>query len=256
MLKHGCGRAQWAGWPIRPRLDDREESTKPCHSSTTPTAQSFSKKSTGRSFLCSPTRTAKKWLSMATARSRPSLASMARLVGIWCVISAFASLVWRHMHCRQMARRVHCHMNLAATLAFVAVMARTRATLAAGLQCSPIHHHGAGLALASLCNTDDGAQVRRHCLEAAGIEPAPALLVDRLSRRQVIGQQPPWCTCPNQPAQSIEDFAQIMLKLWGVQVHQGEVRRREAPFFIADVGWVRLAEHHSTWATNRRERSS
>lgn len=67
-------------------------------------------------------------------------------------------------------------MNLAATHALVDVIASTRPTLATGLQSSLIHHDGAGQALASLRNTDDGAKIRRHGLEAAGIEPAPALL--------------------------------------------------------------------------------
>ena len=80
--------------------------------------------------------------------------------------------------------------------------------------CAPIRHYGTGLALALLRNTDDGAQVRCHGLEATRIQSVPALLVDRLPRRQVIGQQPPKRTCSNQPAQSIEDLAQIVLALW------------------------------------------
>lgn len=84
---------------------------------------------------------------------------------------------WRHMHCKQIAQSAHRHMNLAAMLAFVIVIASMQATLAVRQKCSPIHHHGTGLPLTSLRSTDDGAQVRRRCLEAVRIVPAPTLLV-------------------------------------------------------------------------------
>jgi hypothetical protein len=137
-------------------------------------------------------------------------------------------------------------VHLAATLALVAVIAGTWAALATRLQCAPIHHHSAGLALAPLGHANDGAQVRHHRLEAARVQPAPALLVDRLPRRQIVGQHTPGRSCAYQPAQGVEDFAQIVLALRCVLVHQGEVWRSEAPFFIADIRGIGLARHSRT----------
>ena len=161
----------------------------------------------------------------------------------------------RDMHRQQVAQGVHSHMDLAATLAFVAVVACAWTALAARLQCAPIHHHGTGLALASLRHPNDGAQVRHHRLETARIQPAPTLLVDRFPGRQIIGQHPPRCSCANQPTQSIEDLAQIMLALGSVLVHQGQVGRSEVPFFIADVRRVGLAGHPQTLPLASRSRN-
>lgn len=75
---------------------------------------------------------------------------------------------WSDIHGQEMAQSIHSHMDLAAAPALAAVIARTWATLATGLQGATIHHHVAGVGC------------------------------------------------------------------------------REAPFFIADVGWVRLAGHGRT----------
>ena len=113
----------------------------------------------------------------------------------------------------------------------------------------------AGLALAPLCYANDGAQVRHHRLEATRIKPTPALLVDRLPRRQIVGQHPPGRSRAHQPTQGVEDLTQIVLALRRLRVHQGQVGRSEAPFFIADVCRVRLAGHLQTLSLAPRSRS-
>jgi len=63
---------------------------------------------------------------------------------------------WRDIYSKQVAQRIHGYVNLAATPGLVAVIGRTRAALATGLQGAPIHHHSSRRALATLRNTDDG----------------------------------------------------------------------------------------------------
>lgn len=124
-------------------------------------------------------------------RDKLSEREIARMTGLsrntvskWLRASVAEAPKYRSdMHHQQVAQRVHGHVDFAAALALIAVVARTRAALAARLQRAPIHHYGAGLTLAILRYANDGAQVRDHRLEATGVQPAPALLIDRLPGR-------------------------------------------------------------------------
>ncbi|MGF6472732.1 hypothetical protein QFZ89_007983 [Paraburkholderia youngii] len=95
----------------------------------------------------------------------------------------------RHMHRKQLPQCVHRHVHFAAFLAFVPVIACTRSALACRLQRPAIKDHCTGLTSAILRHPDNRMQVMDHSLETARLNPALRLLVDRLPRRKVIGQQ-------------------------------------------------------------------
>jgi hypothetical protein len=84
-----------------------------------------------------------------------------------------------------------------------------------------------------------------HGLETAGFEPALGLLIYRVPGRQIVRHQAPESTAAHQPAQAIEDFAQVMVTLSGIQAQQGQDGGDEFPLFITDVAGVRLARIHA-----------
>jgi hypothetical protein len=74
-----------------------------------------------------------------------------------------------------------------------------------------------------------------------GGDPAPALLVDRLPGWKLPGQVAPGGAGMHDPAQGVEDLAQVVTPLRGIFGHQRQIRRHEGPFLVADIGRVRLA---------------
>jgi hypothetical protein len=104
------------------------------------------------------------------------------------------------VHGQQTTQRVDGHVQLAAALALVAVVAAARAALAARLQGTTVQDYRIGLALLAGSKTDHRAQIHDYVFEAACIEPASALLVDRLPGWEVVGQQ---VASASRPARSI-----------------------------------------------------
>lgn len=150
----------------------------------------------------------------------------------------------RDVHRQQVAERIDCHhMHLAASPALVAGVACARSALAARLQRATIERDRARLTLPALGHANDRAQIRDHRFEAVRLHSAAALLVDRLPRWEVVGQQTQRCASTNQLAQGVKDFAQVMAALRRRLFHQRQIRASEAQFFVADVRRVGLAGH-------------
>jgi hypothetical protein len=66
-------------------------------------------------------------------------------------------------------------------------------------------------------------------LEASGAQPAAALLIDRLPRREVLGQVAPLGAGANDPPQGVEDVAEVVDPLAGVLREGAEIRGDELP---------------------------
>ncbi|RYF37077.1 MAG: hypothetical protein EOO38_26900 [Cytophagaceae bacterium] len=160
----------------------------------------------------------------------------------------FAS--WRHVCSQQVPQHVDCHMHLAASLAFVVAVAAARPALATRLQGTPVQDDCTGLALAAESKTDHRAQVHDHGLEIARGEPAAALLVDRLLDWELVGQQSSRRTRSHDPSRGIEDLPHAVLALPGVLAQQGNARSGRAPFFMADISWIRHSWHRSKIRTS------
>ena len=107
------------------------------------------------------------------------------------------------------------------------------------MRLSKMTARGCGIALGGF--PQQHAQIVGHRLEDAGGQPAPGLLVDGLPRREVGRQQPPGRAGAHDPAQGVEDLAQVVTPLRGVFPHQRQVGGHEGPFVITHVGRIGLA---------------
>jgi hypothetical protein len=94
----------------------------------------------------------------------------------------------RDVYRQQVSERVDRQVHLAAFPALVAVVAGACPALAARLQGAAIEHHRARLALTAQGHTDSRAQVHHHRLEAARLQSAPGLLIDRLPDGKSLGK--------------------------------------------------------------------
>src|SRR5690606_18760034 len=110
-----------------------------------------------------------------------------------------------------MAQGINGHVDLAALLALIAVIAGAWPALARGWQRAPIEDDSTGRSVPALGLTQTCSKVVHDRLEAAGRKPTLGLLIDGLPGR----------TGPHQPAQTIEDLTQIVLALGCIRLHQG-----------------------------------
>ena len=92
---------------------------------------------------------------------------------------------------------------------------------------------------------EDGAEVVDDRLEAAGGEPAAGLLVDHLPGGEVLGQVAPRGAGADEPAQGVEDVAEVVDPLAGVLGQEAEIGDDELPFGVGDVAGVGLVSDHT-----------
>ena len=115
------------------------------------------------------------------------------------------------------------------------------AALGARLQRAAVEDGRRRLCRAPCGKPEDDAQIVDNRGEGTGLEPPLALLIDRLPRREVVRQHPPFRPGTHDPAQGVEDDAQIVVALRGIEAHQGQIGEDEVPFVVADIGGVGLA---------------
>ena len=144
----------------------------------------------------------------------------------------------------QMAQRVHGQVQLGAARALVPVPAGARAALRRGAQGAAVQHRRRRLFRPSGRQAQHGAQVVRQQLEAARLQPAPGLLVDRRPRRQIVRHGAPGNAVLDQIAQAVEHLAQGMIALPGILAQQRQVGHHQRPFLIGHVGRIRFAGRH------------
>src|ERR1700741_195656 len=85
----------------------------------------------------------------------------------------------RNVYSQQIAECIDRHVYLAATLALIAIVARTRAAFARGLQRASIQDNRAGLPPALLGDTQHRTQIADHGLKAPRVQPSLCLLIDQ-----------------------------------------------------------------------------
>ena len=139
-------------------------------------------------------------------------------------------------------------------LPLVPVVAGAAAALGGRLQRAAVEDRGRRLGLPPGGEAEDGPQVVDDGLEAAGGQPAAGLLVDRRPGREVGREVTPGGAGADEPAQGVEDVAEVMLTLAGVLGQQAEVGQDELPFGVGDVAGVGLVCDHTlnyahTWTT-------
>ncbi|MGF6971883.1 hypothetical protein QFZ94_000310 [Paraburkholderia sp. JPY465] len=78
----------------------------------------------------------------------------------------------RNMHCKQLRQCIYLHVDLAAALAFIAVVTGARSTVAGRLQRAPIEKDCVGLHLPALHDPDNRARIAHHSLDTTRLNPA------------------------------------------------------------------------------------
>ena len=150
----------------------------------------------------------------------------------------------RHVQGQQVAKGVHGEVQLGAARALVAVPSRARAALGRAAQGPAVQDGGGRLLPAPRRQAQHRPQVVRQHLEAARPQPPHRLVVHGVPRRQVVGHRPPRDAVAHHAAQAVERLAQQVGTLPGGLGQQGQVGHGQRPFFIGDIGRVRLAGGH------------
>ncbi len=140
-----------------------------------------------------------------------------------------------------MPKGIDGQVDLGALAPFVTIPAGPRATLGTRLPCGTVQNDRARLIGTPLRPAQQGAQIVRHILKTARLQPPSGLLVDGFPRRDVGGQQPPGSAGAHDPAQAIEVLARIVDPLRGVGAHEGELGGHKGPLLIMHIGRIRLA---------------
>ena len=140
-----------------------------------------------------------------------------------------------------MAEGIDGDMRFAPLAAFVPVVPRPGAALRRRLDGAAVEDDGPRVGHPPVRFPQQHAQIVRHRREDASRQPPPCLLVDRLPRWEVGGQQAPRGSSTHDPAQGVEDLAQVMAALGGIFAHQGQIGDHKGPFLITHIGRIRLA---------------
>ena len=138
----------------------------------------------------------------------------------------------------KISKCVNRRMNFRPLLALVAVVTSAMSALRGRLNGASIENHRRRAAVFIGHQSQDFAQVMRHCLKAASLDPSLSLLLDRVPRSQIIGNHTPRTTRSHHVAQSVKDRTHRVIALWRILLHQGEIGSTERPLFIGNVAGI------------------
>ena len=142
---------------------------------------------------------------------------------------------------QQVPERVDGGMDLGALGSLVAVVARAVPALRCAAHRPCIQHDRGRVGSTPRRLAQQRAQIVDHVLEAPGRDPALCLLVDGGPRREVRRQVAPGGAGPHDPAEGVEDLAQVVPALGRVRRHQREVGRHKRPLLVRHVTRIGLA---------------
>jgi hypothetical protein len=142
---------------------------------------------------------------------------------------------------QKMPERVDGQMQLRAFLALGSVVGRARSAFGRRTQGPTVDNGGGRLFDAPRREAKDDVQILGRSLEAARAQPSTRLLIDDLSRRQIIGHPAPWRARLHDVAQAIEYLTQSRNALCAVFRQKGQIRRDKRPFIIGNVRRIGFA---------------
>jgi len=79
------------------------------------------------------------------------------------------------------------------------------------------------------------AQIVGQRFKTTGAQPTSDLGLDRISRRQIVGHDPPRTPRAYQPAQAVEEFAEQILALKRILFHPRQIRHAEYLLFVLHI---------------------
>jgi len=147
----------------------------------------------------------------------------------------------RDVQGQQVAQRVDGGMKLRPSLPFVAVVPGPRAAFGGAAQSAAIQDHRRWGIRPPLRPAQHCTQVVHHGVADTRRDPALGLLINGGPGRKVGWQQALRGPGTNDPAQRIEDLAQIVMPLGSIWGHQDQVRGDEGPFIISDIGGIGIS---------------
>jgi hypothetical protein len=158
-------------------------------------------------------------------------------------LGAVLFIDWRHIPSQQMPQGVHGNVRFAALFAAMPIVTCSLAALWRRLQGRNVEDRGCGLPFAPLGQAQQGPQIMYDRLKYPSPDSTLGLLINREPGLQIIGHHPPRCTCSDNPAQAIEDFAQAVVSLGRFFAHQSHVRRHKSPFVTRNITWICFPFH-------------
>ena len=124
-------------------------------------------------------------------------------------------------------------MNLGTLAALGSIVAAARTRFRRRPQRAAVENHGRGLALAPGKLAQKNAQILHHDLETTRIDPSPHLLIDRLPRRQIVGQKAPLTARLGNVTKCVEYIAKRIIPLRSVLATQRQIRGYKRPLLEA-----------------------
>jgi hypothetical protein len=138
---------------------------------------------------------------------------------------------------------VNSQMHLAALATFRPIVACTRSAFGRRLHRTAIEDSCRRLLASALSDAQYGAQVVGEVSKYASSQPSLCLLIYDWPGGQVVRHHAPRSPCTNQPAQAVEDFAQWIISLWRILIHQSQIGHKQCPFFVTNIAGISFASH-------------
>jgi hypothetical protein len=121
----------------------------------------------------------------------------------------------RDVQRQKMPQRIDGHVDLRPPAPLVAVVSGARPALGRRLDGAAVDDRLTRVGDAALGQAEELAEFVYDGLEAAGGHPSPGLVVDGVPGGQVVGDEPPGRAGAHQPAEGVEDLAEIVPTLSG-----------------------------------------
>src|SRR5215831_19989204 len=141
------------------------------------------------------------------------------------------------------SQRIHEQVTLAPAQ-FLGPIIATHASLFTGAHRLAVQHRSAGLALSSSRLPHPLAHRVMHLRPDSLPAPRPRVMIDRMPRRQIVGQQFPCAAAANCVTDPIHDLAACMFGRTPSRFGCGHERFQAIPFGIREISIVGLAIFH------------
>lgn len=139
-----------------------------------------------------------------------------------------------------MTESIDSGMDLRALAPFVAVIAGAFTTRGSQLDRAAVEDHGRGFGSSAISEPKNGAMVVDRRLESA----RGGFGGRRSPRREVLGHVTPWPARTDEPAESVDDLAEVMDTLTDVPRKRAKLGENALPFEIGDVAGIGLVGSH------------
>lgn len=163
---------------------------------------------------------------------------------------SFGHVGWGDTEGQEQPQRVHQDMTFDA-FGFLGRVVASLAGLVGGADGLGVQDSGGGLAAFASLVSDQAPKHPMNGLPIALLAPEPEVMIDRLPRSKVPGQQPPGAAGPDQVKQGVADAAQIGRRTtWSPPCFARRQRRlQQVPLFVTQISRIQTILHPASLAT-------